>query len=123
MEEEIEGAFHGSKEVLEFLSVQSPQAAHYLEILSSLSSAISRRRASEPGARKSRYVSKLFSLASSPANPEAQPQDEEIYSNQTLFGTPRLEDTNWSFPEIDSGELNLDWESLNISQWDSFPFV
>ncbi|VUC35839.1 unnamed protein product [Clonostachys rosea] len=123
VEKEIEGAFHDSKEVLKFLSAQSPQAAHYLEILSSLSSAISRRRASEPGTRKSRYVSKLFSLASSPANPEVQAQDEETYSCQTLFGTPRLEDTNWSFPEIDSGELNLDWESLNISQWDSFPFV
>lgn len=124
---EVEAAFHGARDVLRFLSIQSPQATHYLDILTTLSSAIARRRARESSTGRSRYVSKMFSL-----NPvlDAQPASDEavLLDGIGLFESPdgRQEDGNlegWAFQPIEAGELCLDWDSLNISQWDSFPFL
>src|SRR6478735_6523709 len=62
VESDINNAFEGAKDVLRHLATQSPQAAHYLDILTTLSGAIDKRRSNEASSGRSRYVSKLFSL-------------------------------------------------------------
>jgi hypothetical protein len=64
---ELESAFGGARNILQMLSSQSAQAAHYFEILTLLSVAISRQRqslASQSTSIKARnpYVGKIFSL-------------------------------------------------------------
>ncbi|KAM5359830.1 hypothetical protein ACJZ2D_014172 [Fusarium nematophilum] len=128
VDSDIEMAFQGAKEVLKHLATQSPQAAHYWEILTSLSSAISKRRASEASAGRSRYVSKIFSLDASASSGEsrgAEAQWPQATPNDAQF-LLRMDDeatSNWPLPQLEGGDLCLDWESLNISQWDSFPFL
>ncbi|RSL59918.1 hypothetical protein CEP54_007035 [Fusarium duplospermum] len=126
VDSDIETAFQGAKEVLTHLSKQSPQAAHYLEILTTLSSAIAKRRSKETSAGRSRYVSKIFSLDSSAkSEPSTQESWPLITPNDSQFFL-RLDDEatqDWSFPQLEGADLCLDWESLNISQWDSFPFL
>ncbi|KAF4470452.1 nitrate assimilation regulatory nirA [Fusarium albosuccineum] len=126
VDSDIEMAFQGAKDVLTHLSKQSPQAAHYLEILASLSSAIAKRRSKESSAGRSRYVSKILSLDSSaPGGPgdEVQWLPISLNDNQLMPAVDGEAAQDWAFPQLEGGDLCLDWESLNISQWDSFPFL
>lgn len=125
VDHEIETAFAGTTEVLSFLATQSPQAAHYLDILTSLSNAALKRRAST---RKNRYVSRIFSVGSATAEAPQQllePQSwEESLFLDDLGQAPMTgeEMESWSLGQLGGEGLSLDWDSLNISQWDSFPF-
>ncbi|KAH6672650.1 putative fungal-specific transcription factor [Plectosphaerella plurivora] len=130
----IETAFHDSKEILQYLAPLSPQAAHYVEILNSLSNAIRRHRARPGDGGRRQYVSKLFSFDSTrqQQEPPQQQQDErgdgESSSAWTEDATGFLDAAGgsdvWSMAlrQLEPGDLVLDWESLNISQWDNFPF-
>ncbi|GAD92158.1 hypothetical protein NECHADRAFT_45955 [Paecilomyces variotii No. 5] len=125
----IETAFQGSQKVLKHFSMQSPQAEHYLEILTSLSSAIKKRHSKEASGGRSRYVSKIFSFDFS-ANTDGNSGDREdsnlppvISNDNHLFS--KGDDgaaQDWAFPQLEDSDLYLDWDVLNISQWDSFPF-
>ncbi|KAJ3959980.1 hypothetical protein N0V92_003373 [Colletotrichum tropicale] len=139
---ETDRAFQGAIDVLAFLAAQSHQAAHYLEILTSLSNAISERRAKPAPVGGSRYVSKLFSLdppcpVSSGSNlfsQRHQGEDETgfwplIRFEQGVVGEGGMssglgagDPGSWPEVQLDDDDLSIDWESLNIFQWDSFPF-
>ncbi|KAJ6441094.1 Fungal specific transcription factor [Purpureocillium lavendulum] len=64
---DIESAFGGARDVLNFLATQSPQAAHYYEILTLLANAITKQREKIASKGRSRYVSRLFTLDSGDA--------------------------------------------------------
>ncbi|KAE9582269.1 hypothetical protein CGMCC3_g1411 [Colletotrichum fructicola] len=139
---ETDRAFQGAIDVLAFLAAQSHQAAHYLEILTSLSNAISERRAKPAPVGGSRYVSKLFSLdppcpVSSGSNMFSQRHQGEdetgfwplIRFEQGVVGEGGIsgglgagDPGSWPEVQLDDDDLSIDWESLNIFQWDSFPF-
>ncbi|RGP59202.1 hypothetical protein FSPOR_11495 [Fusarium sporotrichioides] len=123
VESDINAAFQGAKQVLKHLSTQSPQAAHYLDILTTLSGAIDKRRSSESSTGRSRYVSKLFSL-----DAPASSQDEHMLDDMFPFTDVQAGVTDdamqdWVFQEPESGDFSLDWESLNVSLWDTYPFL
>ncbi|KAF5024569.1 hypothetical protein F66182_3332 [Fusarium sp. NRRL 66182] len=129
VDSDISNAFLGAKDVLKHLSVQSPQAAHYLDILTALSSAIDKRRSTEASSGRSRYVSKLFSL-DTPAESAGSQTSQDMFdtmfpliSNQTTG--PGVDDTmqDWVFQQPEGGDFSLDWETLNVSLWDTFPFL
>ncbi|KAL3297138.1 nitrate assimilation regulatory protein nirA [Colletotrichum asianum] len=140
---ETDRAFQGAIDVLALLAAQSHQAAHYLEILTSLSNAISERRAKPAPVGGSRYVSKLFSLdppcpINSGSNLFSQRHQGEdgtgfwplIRFEQGAVGESGIsggglgagDPGSWPEVQLDDDDLSIDWESLNIFQWDSFPF-
>lgn len=128
VESDISNAFEGAKDVLRHLATQSPQAAHYLDILTNLSGAIEKRRSNEASSGRSRYVSKLFSL-------DAPPEDAGSQSAQQMLDTmfpftdsqtgQIMDDTmqDWVFQQPDGSDFSLDWETLNVSLWDTYPFL
>ncbi|KAG8667820.1 hypothetical protein FPOAC1_012659 [Fusarium poae] len=129
-EADIMDAFQSAKRVLGHLSTQSPQAAHYLDILTTLSGAIDKRRSSESSTGRSRYVSKLCSLYSqaSRAEPVVAEAFPFVYAHsvaEDIVVDDAMQD--WVFRESEGGEeggdFSLDWESLNVSLWDTYPFL
>ena len=132
---ETERAFEGSKRVLSFLAIRSPQASHYLDILDSLSNAIAEQRSRTEQSRASRYVSRLFSFGSSTTNAETLNQriQDDGSGMGALLGDsasiaiddlPSLGGSPSRWPDNDQigPELFIDWETVNISHWDNFPF-
>jgi hypothetical protein len=126
---ELEQAFQSAKDVLAFFSLQSPQAAHYLEILTSLSTTIATRRSRAKATGPSPYVTKLFNLDSS--SREESNSDPELAWKLLTIGdacppgdmkTPG-DSTVWPQAQSEVPDFDIDWQSLNISQWDSFPFL
>lgn len=123
VESDINTAFRGAKQVLKHLSTQSPQAAHYLDILTTLSGAIDKRRSSESSTGRSRYVSKLFSL-DAPTNSQDENMLDDMFSfTDVQAGVADDAMQDWVFQEPESGDFSLDWESLNVSLWDTYPFL
>ncbi|KAL6876872.1 hypothetical protein J3F83DRAFT_727362 [Trichoderma novae-zelandiae] len=131
---EVEVAFRSARDVLDFLGIQSPQASHYSEILGLLSNAIMKRRTELSSRPRSRYVGKLFSLSrqgelrqGGGAEIDEVPPLGDGNTDDTGI-TPREAGEVWgadiSVPisaEMD-GDLLRGWDSLELSQWDSFPF-
>ncbi|RGP80775.1 hypothetical protein FLONG3_1116 [Fusarium longipes] len=120
VESDINNAFQGAKQVLTHLSTQSPQAAHYLDILTTLSGAIDQRRSAESSTGRSRYVSKLFSL-DAPMSLQDEQFDNLGFTDNQAGSVDAMQD--WAFQEAESGDFSLDWESLNVSLWDTYPFL
>ncbi|KAL6922921.1 hypothetical protein FSST1_000195 [Fusarium sambucinum] len=125
-ESDIVDAFQSAKRVLKHLSTQSPQAAHYLDILTTLSGAIDKRRSSESSTGRSRYVSKLCSLYSQasreePIVAEAFPFVYAHSVAEDIVVDDAIQD--WVSQEPEGGDFSLDWESLDVSLWDTYPFL
>ena len=126
IEYDIDAAFSGARDVLSFLAAQSPQAGHYYEILTLLSNAISKQRENVATAGRSRYVSKIFTLQEEDKDLPSRTvrQDREPMS---FGGTNALNDTgiwlNGTRTPADDQDVFLGWDTLDISQWDNFPFV
>ncbi|KAF0637697.1 hypothetical protein FPSE5266_07347 [Fusarium pseudograminearum] len=123
VESDINTAFQGAKQVLKHLSTQSPQAAHYLDILTTLSGAIDKRRSSESSTGRSRYVSKLFSLDAPTSSQDENMLDDMFSFTDVQAGVADDAMQDWVFQEPESGDFSLDWESLNVSLWDTYPFL
>lgn len=132
VDNEIETAFSGAREILDMLSAQSPQAAHYFEILSMLSNAIAKRRKQFALRGRSKYVGRLFTLDGANTTEDNQERAEPLASD-SLEAHPQpvvLNDDgeNWTQgcqqtqPDLDEGLL-LRWDSLDLPLWDSFPFI
>ncbi|KAM0715806.1 hypothetical protein Q7P37_008320 [Cladosporium fusiforme] len=132
---EVERAFEGAKRVLSFLAIRSPQANHYLDILTSLSNAITEQRCRAEPARASRYVSRLFSFGSSvsTAGTLSDPSKDDMSWTGDLLDEATMAaisnpgvfaDSPSKWPNSDQldPELFIDWETVNISHWDNFPF-
>ncbi|KAK1513564.1 hypothetical protein CABS01_06970 [Colletotrichum abscissum] len=124
---ETDRAFQGAMDVLKFLAGQSPQAAHYLEILMSLATAITERRSKLNNAGGSRYVSRLFSLESlssvSDGNPEGHTEEEPSWASTRAVTEQGSFDVwpgadggllNWSELQFDDSDLHIDWQSLSV---------
>ncbi|KAM6485264.1 hypothetical protein HDV62DRAFT_354524 [Trichoderma sp. SZMC 28011] len=128
---EVEVAFRSAKDVLDFLGIQSPQASHYSEILGLLSNAITKRRMKLSSRPRSRYVGKLVSFSDGGDSS----QDNITNDNETLplnntgglsvsvgeIGGVWSTDLPAQSTEMDEDMLR-GWDSLDLSQWDSFPF-
>lgn len=132
---DTERAFEGAKRVLSFLAARSPQASHYLDILTSLSNAIAEQRSRTEQGRANRYVSRLFSFGSATSNVEtfADGMQNDVSGMAGLLGDsgsvaiddlPSLSGSpsRWPGNEPLDPELFIDWETVNISHWDNFPF-
>jgi hypothetical protein len=136
VDHEIESAFSGAREILDMLSAQSPQAAHYFEILTMLSNAIAKQRKQMALRGRSKYVGRLFSLdgansAREESRPEPITSDTATSSFERNSDLTALNDSeiNWMMgagqqiqPDLDEG-LQLRWDSLDLPLWDSFPFL
>ncbi|KAJ5638230.1 hypothetical protein N7490_008109 [Penicillium lividum] len=133
VDSEIDSAFTGALTILKMLARQSAQAAHYLEILTLLETAVTQQRqrlASQARQRRSQYVSRIFSLNDSPDMPRAQNQNEirpdratPLLSQGPLFPwTPQGDGPNILTPPVLDGAF-LDWEGMELPLWDSFPFT
>lgn len=122
---EVEGAFDGAKDVLGFLSAQSPQAGHYLEILSLLSTAIDRQRQRQTTRGRNKYVGKILTLNNDPA-PQAgastSPNDSISVAPVPSMLSDQTDYTSSAMPDV-SVDFSVDWDALDLSQWDSFPFL
>ncbi|KAM3442772.1 hypothetical protein MY4824_000913 [Beauveria thailandica] len=128
---EIENAFAGAKEILDFIAEQSSQAAYYAEILGLLSNAIAEQRRKTASQGRSKLVSRLFSFGGDDAT--TQPDDVPFRSSEGASqpaGDRMLPDGtgHWLLgqPPTLSSELESDfiggWDVLDLSQWDNFPF-
>lgn len=136
----IETSFSKARVILDMLSAQSPQAAHYFEILTMLSKAIAKQRTQQAGSRdRSRYVKKLFTLDGANVEDETEVEADSMNilaslaaSADTNAGSASASDRaggNWrdmveqiQKTGLDEG-LSLRWDSLDLSLWDSFPFT
>ncbi|RDW56473.1 hypothetical protein BP6252_14135 [Coleophoma cylindrospora] len=130
----VEKAFSGAIKTLDFLAVQSPQAAQYRSILTLLSTAIVGQREKLASAGRSQYVSRLFNLNESKAEAETRQLND---SRPPPPPPPRSEATDSSPVQV-SDEVNsenlvaglgfiesnhgtsFNWDHLDISEWDDF---
>lgn len=123
----LDSAFNGALDILRMLSQQSAQAAHYLEILTFLSTAISEQRqrlASQSRHSRSRYVSKLFSLHRR-RSPEAQETESSGVSPLASSTAPQSDeqaDRSLTMP-ADIDDAFSGWEGMELPLWDSFPYI
>lgn len=126
---EVETAFRSAKDVLDFLGIQSPQAAHYSGILTLLSDAVVKQRMKMPTRPRSRYVGKLISFSKegdmSHDNSSSNDGGDVILPNPAPangdIGGLWMTDIAGQPAEMD-GDVLREWDILDLSQWDSFPF-
>lgn len=122
----LDTAFHGALGILRMLSQQSAQAAHYLEILTFLSNAITEQRqrlASQSHHSRHRYVSKIFNLnRRSPEPAESTTESSQAASPLPSIPQPDIQgDRSLAMPS-DIDATFSGWEGMDLSLWDSFPF-
>lgn len=148
MDYEVAAAFRGAGDVLSFLAPQSPQAAHYLDILTTLSRAILKQRERITSRIKSGYVVKLLSIDSikfrdhvgiSPSVPRHNAHTSglaALVQTSTAMQGESSENLaeeaggvgirNAGRPEGTTGvdgEVFFGLDSLDLSQWDRFPYL
>lgn len=124
----LDSVFSGALDILRMLSQQSAQAAHYLEILTFLSTAITEQRqrlASQSRHSRSRYVSKLFSL-NRRRSPELQETESSgvspLVSQSTASQPNEYADRSLTMP-ADIDDAFSGWEGMELPLWDSFPYI
>lgn len=125
----LDSAFNGALDILRMLSQQSAQAAHYLEIVTFLSTAITEQRqrlASQSRYSRSRYVSKLFSLHGRRRSPEPQEIESSgvspLASQSTAPQSDEHADRSLTMP-ADIDDAFSGWEGMELPLWDSFPYI
>ena len=131
---EVEDAFRGAMRVLEFLAAQSPQAAHYAEILALLASAVERQRERTSGLGRSGYVRRIFGLGGGGGGGgESAASPETLAGIDDAAGRPMADDADgpgfMGLPKAQPPlQFNmrvddfLGWDSLDLlAQWDEFP--
>ncbi|OIW34815.1 hypothetical protein CONLIGDRAFT_688771 [Coniochaeta ligniaria NRRL 30616] len=128
----VEAAFDGAKDVLGFLAAQSPQACHYLEILTLLSRAIDKQRQRQTARGRNKYVGRIFQLDEGGTSTALGADDDDLVSpsssqpGDVIVQEERdAPDGNESMPGLDSVDENFPsaWDMLELSLWDNFPFV
>lgn len=128
---EIESAFSGAKEILDFIAEQSAQAAHYAEILGLLSSAVAEQRRKTASQGRSKLIGRLFPSQSGDSPPlDASNQLRAFDTMAQGVGSSSTTDgpSHWllgqplTLPEDMDTDLIGGWDALDLSQWDNFPF-
>lgn len=127
---DVETALLGARKTLEFLAVQSPQAAHYLEILTLLSTAIIRQHGLIAAAGKSRYVTRLIDLNESTAEANTVQERQsmgshgtEIEHTSSIRISAKSPTTLFAAESMFVGsdvEATYNWDHFDITQWDNF---
>lgn len=129
---DVDDAFKGALVILQMLAAQSAQAAHYLEILTLLESAVTQQRqrlAAQARQRRGQYVNRIFSLKESPKT-EGQGAGRRRSDISTPLSTtggslypwmPQDTPVTVTPPAMDGSFL--DWEGMELPLWDSFPFT
>lgn len=132
---EVERAIRSAKEILASLAAQSPQAAHYSEMLGLLLGAIETSRGRLAARGENRYVGRLFTIDG--ANEAVQcpsGMGEEATGGEGSEGIQGMglgggggESGVWVGFQQQLAEIDADflsgWDALDLSQWDSFPFL
>lgn len=125
----LDSAFNGALDILRMLSQQSAQAAHYLEILTFLSTAITEQRqrlASQSRHSRSRYVSKLFSLHRRRSSGTHESTESSavspLASQSTAAQSDEQGDRVLTMP-ADIDDAFSGWEGMELPLWDSFPYI
>lgn len=130
---DTDSAFTGALTILQMLAQQSAQAVHYLEILTLLDAAITQQRqrlATQTRQRRSRYVSRIFSLNERSTTPHSPNDDGQTGTTAQLSlqggplypWIPQEEGLATLTPPAMDGTF-LDWEGMDLPLWDSFPFT
>ncbi|KAJ5820842.1 Activator of stress genes [Penicillium chrysogenum] len=135
---DIDDVFRGALTILRMLALQSAQAAHYLEIITKLEAAINKQRqqlAAQARQRRSRYVSRIFSLTDSPATPRTQNEGDEgearnvtplLSQSESVTSYAWLHSEDGTAPAVSPPMVDgalFDWEGMDLPLWDSFPFL
>lgn len=130
---EIEGAFTGARDILQMFSVQSAQAAHYFEITTLLSDAVTEKRQklnAQKTRGRNRYVGRIFNLDVHDVTkqPEQSADGLSTLSAEGNGGVEHwLQNAESMVPQMGQHDLRyedfLGWDSLNLGLWDSFPFT
>lgn len=128
---EIETAFAGAKEILDYIAEQSAQAGHYAEILGLLSSAVSEQRRKTGSQGRSKLIGRLFSADSSYNTVPVEQSQFRLTENAThsIGNSGIAEGTgHWllgqplTLPADMDSDLIGGWDTLDLSQWENFPF-
>ncbi|PSK53781.1 hypothetical protein B9Z65_7587 [Elsinoe australis] len=136
---ETDAMFAGARDILQTFSARSSQAAHYYEILTSLTQTIHRQRqrfAMQSRRRSNAYVGQLFKTAEPSPRPQ-QDQSQTDASNDdisNLINNAKFSDLDmWmqnqpifnNVPEQSDmvGADLLGWDSLDLGLWDNFPYM
>ncbi|KAI6781173.1 GAL4 [Emericellopsis cladophorae] len=124
----IESAFHNARDILSYLGRKSPQAALYHDILTSLANAITEYRQRAVAKGRSSYVSKLFNFDRAQSNAPmggGEASTTSVLSEGQMDGIMATLSFGQNTPvgNGEPGDLFMDWDSLDISQWDSFPYL
>lgn len=131
---EVEMAFQAARDVLDYLSIQSPQAAHYSEILTLLFNAITKQRRKQTSRSRSKYVGRIFAVNdegedardSNAADRNSQLTNQDVSAgigSADVGGSWFMSEQSVAQPTDMDGDLFRGWDSLDLSQWDNFPFL
>ncbi|CAO2653058.1 Nn.00g024690.m01.CDS01 [Neocucurbitaria sp. VM-36] len=128
----VETAFRSARTILNFLAIQSSQAAHYHEILALLAGAIEKQRGELLSKGRSTYVSRIFPISIAQDTSSSTTMTTDIPStNFRAAAGVELDDreqgegvANIISEGLDQhGDIFLGYDSLDLSQWDGFPFL
>ncbi|KAK7229919.1 hypothetical protein V2G26_002089 [Clonostachys chloroleuca] len=130
---EVETALRSVRDILYHFSVMSPLAAHYLEILTMLSSTISKKRETIASRRGNRYGSRIQTLMFSAEEPGQDSwQQKQVHNAPARPGEGTVLPTNGDGTEVmatkqqPSQPLEFDSafvhrrDNSDILQWDNF---
>ena len=130
---DMDDSFSNAREVLRSLSIQSPQAEHYYEILTGFADVIQRRRQSlSLGERRSRnkYVDQILTFDNTPSASRSQstlspatPQSKDLgNSNQEVIATNEgVGEFDFQMPDLTGWPLeNGGGFDFGMFGWDNF---
>lgn len=123
IDEEIEDAFISIRDILRRFSSRSPQAAHYLDILNQLATAITRQKQLIRARKRKRahsFVDRIIDPRSSSTH--AEPADvctDERTAFASNAATYSLMDSDVALDQLDSSILT----DLDFSNWDATAFA
>jgi hypothetical protein len=123
---DVEAAFQGAREILEILAVQSAQAAHYVEIITHLSNAITeqcQRLDSAMNRDSSHYVRRVFNFNVRGTSSESRARRASPKAQGSSTGpTPGMggADDIWMQMHQELDGALQGWDVQDLPEWDSF---
>ncbi|KAG9245456.1 fungal-specific transcription factor domain-containing protein [Calycina marina] len=120
IDDAVDLVYSDASRILQFLAAQSPQAAHYFEILSLLSTAIARQHEISASKEKSKSVSRVDSVLSLHRAIDENPTVSTDTQCQFQFDTIAKSELAGTLFAESVGEELYDWDHFDITQWDDF---
>ncbi|KAK0118323.1 hypothetical protein ONS95_012618 [Cadophora gregata] len=125
---EVENAFTGVRDVLKKLSLQSPQAEHYHDVLSSFSEAIIKRRkqiAQERRRATSQYVDRILVLDVQSDQQQQQTSPISADADFSRIEADSIEkwwNSEFPFAPENTDVLTADWDTFALQISENFTF-